>query len=110
MDLFKNHILSFLVFLPLVGGLLLVFISEQKKSLIKTVSLSSSILTFLLSCYIVFGFTPDASLQFQEKVMWIPSLGISYFLAIDGLSFTLVLLTTFITPLVILYAGDQEKS
>ena len=110
MDLFTNHILSFLVFLPLVGGLLLAFISEQKKSLIKTVSLSSSLLTFLISCYMVCGFTPDASLQFQEKVMWIPSLGISYFLAIDGLSLTLVLLTTFITPLVILYAGDQEKS
>ena len=110
MDLFKNHILSFLVFLPLTGGLSLAFISEQKKSLIKIISLSSSVLTLLISLYVMCGFTPDASLQFQEKAMWIPSLGISYFLALDGLSLALVLLTTFMSPLVILYAFSQEKS
>ncbi len=99
-------ILTYVTFLPLFGLIFIMAIpqkGDQGKNVIRGIALAASLLTFLASLRIYNAF--DASLagfQLIEDHSWIPSYGIHYKLGIDGLSFWLVLLTTFITPLTIL--------
>ncbi len=99
-------ILTYVTFLPLLGVPFILAIpqkSEGCKNVIRWIALVTSILVFLVSLRIYHGFNPDlAGFQFVEKHPWIPSYGISYFMGLDGLSFWLVLLTTFLTPITIL--------
>ncbi len=99
-------ILTYVTFLPLLGVLAILFLpqkSEQSKNIIRGVALVTSIVTFIVSLWIYAGFNPDiAGFQMVENHSWIPSYGISYHLGLDGISFWLVLLTTFLTPITIL--------
>jgi NADH-quinone oxidoreductase subunit M len=95
--------LSLLVFLPTLGALILLLIPrEMTQALFKT-SLATAILTFLWSLRILWRFIPtQGEMQFTERLSWVPAYGIEYFIGIDGLSLFLVLLTTFLGPIVIL--------
>lgn len=99
-------ILTNVTFLPLLGVLAMLFIpqeGENGKKLIRWISLIFSIFVFIASLRIFFGFDSGIEgFQFVEKYEWIPSYGITYYLGLDGISFWLVLLTTFLTPVTIL--------
>ncbi len=99
-------ILTYTTFLPLLGVLPILFIpqkGEGGKNVIRWIALVTSILVFLVSLRIYAMFDPGkAGFQMVEFKPWISRLGVHYFLGIDGLSFWLVLLTTFITPVTIL--------
>ena len=101
-----NTLLTYVTFLPLMGVMPILFIpqkSDEGKNVIRAISFITSILVFLVSLRIFEGFDArQAGFQFIEHYPWIPSYGISYFMGVDGLSFWLVLLTTFLTPLTIL--------
>jgi NADH-quinone oxidoreductase subunit M len=95
-------ILSVITFLPLAGAILLIFLNKEKKNLLRYITLAITIITFLISLSLYFNFnsqTPDP--QFVEKSGWL-GYGINYHLGIDGISLFLVLLTTFLMPIVIL--------
>ena len=95
-------ILSVITFLPLAGAILLIFLNKEKKNLLRYITLAITIITFLISLSLYFNFnsqTPDP--QFVEKSDWL-GYGINYHLGIDGISLFLVLLTTFLMPIVIL--------
>ncbi len=81
-------------------------------SLWRIVGLLGSLLTFGLSLSLFSGFDlTEPSFQFIEHVPWLPSWGVDYLVGIDGISLFLVLLTTFLTPIVLLAAwNDVEKS
>ena len=103
-------ILSTLIWLPVIGGLLVLFIGRNNPSLAKWLSLGTAVLTFILSLPLWTGFdTTTAAMQFEEKVSWIPMFNIYYHLGVDGLSMPLVLLTTFTQVLVIASAWDVIK-
>ncbi len=103
MEYFNNHLISIVTFLPLLGVFILLFIDREKVDLIRNFTLGLTSLVFLISIPLFFKFdASDPNFQFVEKTVWIESLGISYHLGIDGISILLVLLTTFLTPLVIL--------
>ncbi len=75
---------------------------------VKAEALIFSIVTFILSLVLLYNFdSSTAEMQFLERVSWIPVFGIEYSLGLDGISLPLVLLTTFITILVILAAGKS---
>ncbi|WP_456434324.1 NADH-quinone oxidoreductase subunit M [Thermosulfuriphilus sp.] len=99
-------ILSLVTYLPLVGILPILFISQRSeagKNLIRIVSLLTSILVFLVSLKLYFDFDPHMTgFQFVERHDWIKPLGIRYLMGLDGISLWLVLLTTFIMPITIL--------
>ncbi len=96
-------ILSALIFLPLAGGVAVVLVSRQREALIRWVGVVASGLTLLLSLVVFARFeVGTAGLQFVERRSWIPFLGITYQLGIDGISLPLVLLTTVILPLALL--------
>ncbi|MGE5315071.1 MAG: NADH-quinone oxidoreductase subunit M [Acidobacteriota bacterium] len=99
--------LSLLLFSPFIGILLLLFVKKEQSSLIKTIGIGTSLLTFAVSCVIYYYFTSSyTGLQFIEKHPWIEGLDISYFIGVDGLSILLVMLTTFLTPIALIASVD----
>lgn len=99
-------ILSTLVFLPLLFALVVTF--WPKETSLRPLALGLSLVEFILSLTLLqrYDFT-SAGLQLVEKKMWMPRFGIQYFLGIDGISFWLVLLTTFLTPIIILASWNS---
>lgn len=93
--------LTTLIFLPLLMAGVLWFAPNEK--MLRPLALSFATVEFVLSLILFIKFDPNHSgLQLVEQYPWIPSAGVSYFLGIDGISFWLILLTTFLTPLTIL--------
>ncbi len=86
--------LSAILLSCVVGMLTIMLIPEEKHRLIKQVSVVFSGICLLLTLYVFFAFNRKlGGLQFVEHVSWIPSLGISYFNAVDGFSLPNILLT-----------------
>ena len=102
------RLLTIVTFLPLATGLLLVLLRGMPERLLKVVALASPPLTFLLSLRLWFGFDPTRpGYQFVEYAPWLPSWGVHYFVGIDGISLLLVVLTTFLMPLVLLASWND---
>jgi NADH-quinone oxidoreductase subunit M len=102
---YSQLILTLVTFFPLVGVLVILFLKQEQKNLIRWVALLTSLVTFGLSIAALAQF--DASnpdLQLEVNLPWIQVAGwnISYYLGVDGLSILLVLLTTLLTPISIL--------
>lgn len=96
-------ILSLLIFFPIMGAIVLLFINKENGRAIRWVALIFAFVEFIFSLPLFFAFDPKtAAMQFVEDWWWIQSYGISYKLGIDGISLLLVLLTTFLTILCIL--------
>ncbi len=89
--------LSWLIFLPLIGAALMLFLPEQQPKVVKYFGLAVSIFTFGVSLYVLSLFQGGTyHFQLVESVPWIPDLGITYKLGVDGISIWLVVLTTFL--------------
>src|SRR5690242_12078659 len=100
-------ILSLVVWLPILGGIAVMLLGTERAQLGKQLALGVSIITFALSVPLWTGFdVSSAAMQFVENVPWIERFGASYALGVDGISMPLVLLTTFLTPFVVV-AGWQ---
>ena len=96
-------ILSILIFFPLLGAVLLLFVDRKYSLFIKVFTLIFSLVEFAASIPLLFLFDDKAkAMQFVEKAAWFPEWGISYLLGIDGISLLLVLLTTFLTVICVL--------
>jgi NADH-quinone oxidoreductase subunit M len=100
-------ILSLLIWLPIIGGLVVIAVGEQRAVLARLLALLVSGLTFILSIFLYTAFdTSTAAMQFTEIKPWIATFDIWYFLGVDGFSVPLILLTTFFGVLVVI-AGWQ---
>jgi NADH-quinone oxidoreductase subunit M len=97
-----DHILSIVLFTPLVGLLVMLFIPSSNARAIKLWANAVALIGFLVSLPLVFNFDRTKDYQFEEKVKWIPTLGASYHIGIDGLGLLLVMLTTLIGIIAIL--------
>ena len=96
-------ILTFLIFLPILGTIIISMISEKRKGVIRSTTFGVTAINFIASLSLLFGFDSSThEMQFVEKVRWIPDIGVTYFLGIDGLSLLLLLLTTFIAMIAVL--------
>src|SRR5512144_1546833 len=97
--------LTILTFFPLLGVLVLLFINSEAKNTIRWVALIPSIITFVISLWVLAMFqASNPDLQLVVRLPWITVAGfnIQYFMGVDGLSILLVLLTTLLAPLSIL--------
>jgi NADH-quinone oxidoreductase subunit M len=102
-------LLSLLVFFPSIIALVIAFLPEHK--VVKFFALGASILHFFLSLLLFKEFdSTSAGLQFVEKHDWIPQMGITYFLGLDGISLWLVILTTSLMPVMILGSWKSIES
>jgi NADH-quinone oxidoreductase subunit M len=90
-------ILTCIVFLPLAGGLIILFVPKQNIGLIKTVATAVTAIDLILSIILLVNFNYSGSMQFEENLSWIPSVNIFYHLGIDGISIGLIFLTTLLS-------------
>ncbi|MFQ5629489.1 MAG: NuoM family protein, partial [bacterium] len=103
-------ILTITIFLPAFGALLLVFLKDEMKNLQKMLALIVCGLTFVVSLPLYFSFNSNTlSFQFEENYTWINSIGANYHVGIDGISLLMVMLTTFLGPLVVLSSWRAIK-
>jgi NADH-quinone oxidoreductase subunit M len=103
MQFFTQHILSVVLFMPLVGALLLLLIPRENENAHRITGNIFGVLGFLVSLPLIRWFKPGwGGFNFEETADWIPSIGAKYHLGIDGISLLLVLLTTFLGMIAIL--------
>ncbi|MEQ9326490.1 MAG: NADH-quinone oxidoreductase subunit M [Rhodospirillales bacterium] len=106
-----DYLLSLVTFLPLFGAVLILVLARGEAAVAsrnaRWMAIWTSLITFVLSLFIWGGFDNEqAGFQFVEKVEWLPSIGISYHMGVDGISMWFVLLSTFLTPLCILSSWE----
>ncbi|MGZ8428176.1 MAG: NADH-quinone oxidoreductase subunit M [Candidatus Deferrimicrobiaceae bacterium] len=98
-----TNLLTAVIFFPLVGVFLLVFLPKENHRLLRNVTFAVTLGEFLLSLPVAILFDgATAAMQFVQKVPWIPQYGISYHVGVDGISLWLLMLTTFLMPITIL--------
>jgi len=118
MEGFAFPILSVIVFTPIVAGVIILFIDGEKRDLIRGIAITAAAIVLVLSLAVFFGYNAQVptltqtqvesgsitgefpattlfqrGLAFEEKIEWLPQLGIAYHLGVDGLNTPLVLLT-----------------
>ena len=104
-SLFTEHLLTVVVFLPALGAALILLFPRSLEKEAKVFALLVAIADCLISLPLWTRFDlAQKGFQFREQVDWIPALGISYSLGIDGISLLLVLLTTILTPIALLFS------
>lgn len=98
----KLPLLTLLIITPLIGSILILFIPKEREKFIKFTSLVFSGITLLFSLILWINFKGE--MLTEGPYLWIKSMGISYFLGIDGVSLPLVFLTALLTFLSIIYS------
>ena len=92
-----NYLLSIILFTPLAGALVLLFVNKENQNAIKWVANITAFAGFVVSVPLWFRYDSSSSgapYQFVERADWIPSIGAQYFLGVDGFAVLLILLTT----------------
>ena len=108
--MFDGYLLSVLVWLPIIGGIAVLFAPEKRVA--RPLALVVSVLTFIISIPLWTGFNPTGfAMQFVELSPWIATFNINYHLAVDGISMPLILLNTFTTVLIVIAGWEviQKK-
>ncbi|MDR2240111.1 MAG: NADH-quinone oxidoreductase subunit M [Zoogloeaceae bacterium] len=96
-------LLSLAIWLPIVGGLLVLATGDRNAKLVRPLALALAVAGFLVTLPLYIGFdTTTSAMQFTELRWWIPRFSIEYRLGVDGISVLFILLNSFITPLVVL--------
>ncbi|MCS6859038.1 MAG: NADH-quinone oxidoreductase subunit M [Abditibacteriales bacterium] len=118
----NNAIIPLITFLPLFGVFLILFVDKEKQTMTRLIGFLTAAVNFVLSLHLFFHFDPHATgMQFETKVLdrtggliqeripeWIPGL-VKYHVGVDGISLFLVLLTTFLVPIVLLASWTDIK-
>ena len=109
---FTTPWLTFAIFVPIVCGLLILAVgSDERPALTRNLSLIGALLSFFVTIPLYTGFdSATAAMQFVEKAPWIPAFAVMYHLGVDGISLWFVLLTAFITIIVVLAGWEVITS
>jgi NADH-quinone oxidoreductase subunit M len=101
--------LSLTVFLPLVGAVIMMVIPRTSEAALKWVAMITSLATLALAGILVSRFDLDAAGEFQlgTNLDWIPAINANYHIGVDGISLPLVVLSAFITVLVVIYSWNH---
>ena len=104
-------ILSLLIFFPAFGSFIILFINKNDENYdrkVKEIGLWTSLITFLLSLILFYNFDKtETQFQFVENFKLIKDLRIYYYLGIDGISLSFILLTTFLIPICIISSWNK---
>ena len=106
-----EYILSWLVWLPIIGMVAIAFIPREKEDVIKITAATTTGLQFLLTLVLWKNFdSGSGAMQFMERAEWIPSFNIAYILGVDGLSLPMVVLTGLLCFLGIFVSWNINKA
>ncbi|MCE2514058.1 MAG: NADH-quinone oxidoreductase subunit M [Acidobacteria bacterium] len=104
-------LLSLILFTPLAGALVLLFVGKRQVDLIRWIANATAFLGFLVSLPLWFVYdSANPDWQFVEQMEWIPSIGAQYFLGVDGFSVLLVLLTTMMGVIAVLSSWNAIQT
>jgi NADH-quinone oxidoreductase subunit M len=102
MNFVDTHLLSLILFLPSIAAIVILFLPKEGNQFVRWFAFGASLIPFLLSLVAWLRFdSAQPGFQFEESYVWYEAIGSSLHLGVDGLSLTMVLLTTF-SPLAIL--------
>ena len=118
-----DHLLSFIIFTPALGALIILFLPRQSSGAIKVVAVIATLIPLLLCVPMMLDFDPNqgtregetaltlngGQFQFVEDVPWIDAFNVRYTVAVDGLSVTMVLLTAIMSFICIFASWNIEK-
>jgi NADH-quinone oxidoreductase subunit M len=111
MEWFDSWALPLVVFVPLVGALLIGLIPKEREDAIKGVGLVTALVAFVVSMGVVAGFDYAASgynvYQFEVNLPWIGAINSNFHLGVDGISLPLLVLSTFIVVLCVIYSWNH---
>ncbi len=103
MDFISSHLLTLILFFPVLAGTIIVLLPRDDVKLIRWTALIASLIPFVLSVWLWIQFRlGEPGFQFEEQYTWYAALNSTFHVGVDGLSLTMVLLTTLLTPLAIL--------
>lgn len=103
MDFINTHLLSLILFVPTIAALFMLFLPGGETKLLRWFALSASLIPFMLTIILWSNFDSNVTgFQFQENYIWYEAINSSLHLGVDGISLSMVLLTTLLTPLAIL--------
>jgi NADH-quinone oxidoreductase subunit M len=98
-----NHILTIILFFPVISAIIVLLVPKEKIGVIRWLSFSLSLIPLLLTVLLWTQYkSGQAGFQFEEQYNWYPAINSALHIGVDGLSLTMVLLTTLLTPLAIL--------
>ncbi|SJZ58224.1 complex I subunit 4 family protein [Selenihalanaerobacter shriftii] len=102
--------LSILIFTPLIGAIISLFLPKDNNDLIKKFALGVSLIPIVILGIMLTDFNfSTGEMQFVEQLKWIPSLGVSYHLGVDGISFPLLIISAVITVMSIIASWNIDK-
>jgi NADH-quinone oxidoreductase subunit M len=103
MNFIDAHLLSLILFVPALAAVIILFLPAGENKLFRWFAFGASLIPLALSLVLWFRFDANQpGFQFEEAYVWYPAIGSSLHLGVDGLSLTMVLLTTILMPLGIL--------
>jgi NADH-quinone oxidoreductase subunit M len=114
MDFIYSHLLSLILFLPAISALILFLLPSGRIGVLRWFAFLASLIPFALSILLWINYLPEQTgFQFEEQYGWYEAIHSTLHLGVDGISLTMVLLTTLLTPLAILASfsiSDRVKA
>ncbi len=110
MEFLQENLLTLVIFSPAIAGLIIFLLPEDEKTLIRRLALVFSLIPLVLTLVMWLNFDRvNAGTQFETMAEWFPAVGASYHIGVDGISLSLILLTTILTPLSILASFSIDE-
>lgn len=103
-------LLTVIVFLPLLGAAVVALLGNARAVAGRVVAATVAVVDLALVAWLASRFDVDGGMQFVEKLTWVPQVGITYHLAIDGMSLAMVALSALLTVLAIVASWKTEKN
>src|ERR671913_2156015 len=98
----EQNVLTYMIFIPLAGAVVVLLLPSNGYNLIRWVSAAATVPPLLMGCWLYANFdTTQSGFQFVQKLPWIPAYNIQYFVGVDGLSISMILLTALLSFLCI---------
>src|SRR5262245_15406339 len=105
-----HWILTLMVFIPLLGAAVVLCLPSGAKDAIRWTATAFTIPPVILAVWLLSRFDPGGGMQFVDRVSWIPAYHIEYFVGVDGLSITMVVLTALLSFLCMIASFNIEKA
>jgi NADH-quinone oxidoreductase subunit M len=105
-----EHVLSWMVFFPLIGAAVVLCLPRDRHELIRAVATASTLPGLICAFALWRAFDPEGGMQFVHRTPWIAAYNIEYFVGVDGLSLTMVLLTALLSTICMIASFGIEKA
>ncbi len=109
MAILTDNLVTVLLLVPLLGAVAAGLLTEDD-AVARWIALGASVVTFVASVVLLLDFDPIGGVQAVDSLPWIPAIGSDLTFGVDGISLVLVLLTTFLMPLIVVSSWDQQNN